>query len=88
MDMMLSRALYIWGKKSPDNKAKIEEWVETSIILLAEGKGKELASTTSDGISVSFSSAGLTNIEWLKILTQALSYFDKAPSNRATAIFI
>ena len=85
---MLSRALYTWGKKSPDNKSKLEEWLEDSVMLMAEGKGKELVSTTSDGISVAFSSQGLTNIEWFKILSHALSYFDKAPSSKATAIFI
>jgi hypothetical protein len=84
MDVMLARSLARWGAKSTENRDQLEEWLDEAILSIASGKGAAIQSTAGNGINVSFMSSGMTNAEWLNVLTLAIQYIDTPAVSKIT----
>ena len=84
MDVMLARSLAKWVSINPDNRSKLEEWLEAAVLEIASGKGSQIQSTAANGINVSFHSGGMTNSGWFNTLTLALQYVDAPAVSKIT----
>lgn len=77
MDLQLSKSLYRWALNKPENRDKLETWLEDALEQMAAGKGKEVANTSANGVSVAFQAG--TVADWFSTLSQALTYLDSKP---------
>jgi len=81
MDITLAKSLYRWAKDRPENRVKLETWLEEAITQIAAGKGKEVSNTSANGVTVAFQSSGTVS-DWFATLSQALTYLDSAPMSK------
>ena len=86
MNLTLAKSLYVWAKGNPDNQQLLLDWLNTAIVQLADGSGKEVISVMGNGISTAFSS-GQTLQDWINALSQAIAYLEKAPVSKVVGIF-
>lgn len=84
MDVVLARSLARWGSKSVENREQLEDWLDEAVIAIAQGKGSVVQSTAANGMNVSFSSSGMSNAEWLSVLTLAIQYIDTPSVSKIT----
>ena len=86
--MDLSKALYTWANNCDERKEQLSDWLDTAIVSIATSSGKTVASTTANGLAVSFMSNSLTLEEWVTALTRALDMLNGIGIKRkATQIF-
>ena len=85
MDVELAKSLYKWAYNKPENRDKLEEWQEAALVAIAAGKGKDVQSTTSNGVAVAFSTKG-TVTDWFNTLSKALSFLDSKPVNKIRGV--
>lgn len=85
-------ALRRHGAESPENKKQLQEWKKTTLMLLAENAGSDIASGSGNGVSFAkaLGGASMTNAEWFQVLDEALQYIDAGftPSSRTIARII
>ena len=82
--MTLQYSLYLYAKGNAERKAALETMLDEAFTAVAEGKGEQVVSTSTNGVSVTFGSKSMTNAEWFAILTEALQMLDKGVSGRKT----
>jgi len=82
MDVELSKSLYKWARNKPENKAKLERYLDEALEAIAEGRGKDVQSTSSNGVAVAFSTKGLTVTEWFNTVSKALDFIANPPVNK------
>jgi hypothetical protein len=80
--MSLGRSLYIWAKSCAGRQDQLQEWLDTAIMKAASGQGKTVASTTANGVSVSFMTNSLTIDEWIAALIEAIGLIENPITNR------
>ena len=85
-DLLLARNLYKWARGNEERIAKIETWQDLALEQIAAGNGKEVASTSGNGVSITFS-ANQSNQDWFNTLTQALAYLTQgAPVSKVVGL--
>jgi len=80
MDLVLAKTLFRWAKCNTDRQSQLEGWLDVAIANIAQGKGGSVVSTTANGISVTFSTNGLTNSQWASTLGRALDMIERGTS--------
>lgn len=88
--MSISNALVLWAGCDQTKVDQLRAWQTSALESIAEGNGSIVASTTANGVSVSFNTGKLTVGEWFAVLTEAINLIDNPTSNRTrtTARFI
>lgn len=81
MDTLLAKNIYKWAYGNDARIAQLEDWQDTALAQIAAGGGKDVVSTSGNGIAVQFSQ-GKTSQDWFNTLTAALGYIsnNQAPS--------
>lgn len=74
--MELSKILYLWARACPERREQLQEWLDIAVTKCATGQGATLASSTANGISVTFMSDSMTIVEWMSELSQAILTLD------------
>ena len=86
MDHLLANNLYKYAKGNAEKIAKLESWQELALLEIVGNKGAQLASTSANGVSVAFTSTGMSNQDWFNTLTSALNYINQGgPITRTVA---
>jgi hypothetical protein len=75
-DLPLARNLYKWACGNEERIAKLESWQDSVLEQIAAGNGKEIVSTSGNGLSIGFS-ANQSNQDWFNVLTVALAYLNQ-----------
>jgi exonuclease V gamma subunit len=86
MDTSLAKSLYRWAYAKPENREQIEAWLETAVAAMAAGKGKEVAATSANGVSVAFQSNSMSVASWFSTLSAALAYLDTRPVSKIAGV--
>lgn len=86
--MDTATALYIWAKGKPERRIRLEEWQDAAVMQIAAGGGKDVISTSTNGVSVAFNGAsGTTAQAWFEHVTLALQYLDRNPVSKIKGVF-
>jgi len=80
MDLVLAKTLFRWAKCNTERQQQLEGWLDAAILNIAQGKGGSVVSTTANGISVTFSTNGLTNNTWAATVGRALEMIERGTS--------
>jgi hypothetical protein len=64
-----------YAGRSPENKAKVELWLDEAIQSVADGKGGDVISASSNGASFSKDQA-MSTFEWMNTLDEALKLLE------------
>ena len=74
-----------YGEISPENKAKLELWLEEAIESMATNQGGQVSSASANGASFSLRPDGMTNAEWAGALDRALQMIELGLKSTKTA---
>lgn len=87
--MTLSQSLYLYASTCQENRDKLQDWFNDAIIKIAQGEGKTIASTTANGVSVTFMSNGLTLEDWANTLAEVIQRLNNPTKlrNKSVQIF-
>lgn len=72
----LINTLRRYGLRNPSNQLKLEAWLDEALEAVAEGKGADVVSASSNGASFT-RNAAMTTSEWASVLDQALLMIEK-----------
>lgn len=75
--MTLVKSLYLYAKGNAERTATLESMLDEAFSAIADGKGEQVTSTSTNGVSITFGSKSMTNAEWFGVLTEALQMIDK-----------
>lgn len=82
--MTLSKSIYRYAKGNAEKIATLETMLDEAFAAIAEGKGEQVTSTSTNGVSVSFGSKSMTNAEWFSVLTEAMTMLQVGSSGNKT----
>lgn len=87
--MSISKALVLWAGCDQTRLDQLRTWQTGALESIVEGNGALVASTTANGVSVSFNTGKMTVSEWFTALTEAINSIENPTANktRTTAIF-
>lgn len=87
--MNLSRVLYLWAKNCDERKEQLQIWLDDAIVKCAQNGGQTIASSTANGLAVTFMNNSLTLVEWATALSTAIEIINhpKLGNNKAIQIF-
>jgi hypothetical protein len=69
------RGLIRWGQASPENRAKLQTWLDETVAAIAENRGGHVTSGSANGVSFTQLPA-MTNAEWFEVLDQVIQHID------------
>ena len=87
MNLTLAKSLYVWARGNPDNQQLLYDWLNASVLEIANGNGQTVANTMANGVSVGFNTSGMSIADWFTTVTQAIGYLEKAPVSKVVGIF-
>ena len=67
------KSLYLWARGDADRLIQLETWQTSTLEAIANGLGKEVVSTSGNGVSVAFG-ANQTNQTFFNNLTMVIHY--------------
>lgn len=76
--MTIGKALYLWAKGDEFRAEQLRDWRDEALLSIAAGKGKELQSSSANGMSMTFAT-GSTVLQWFEALSTAISLIEKPP---------
>jgi len=79
-------SLIKYGNLSPENKAKLEVWLENAINQVGEGNGSQIISASANGASFTTDAGGMTNLEWFNCLTMVLEHINNGTFPQSISI--
>lgn len=84
--MDLKTSLYLWARNSEERIQLLNDWLDDAIMKCATSDGLTVASTTTNGVAVSFMSDSLTLIDWIEALTGAIEMITNPLTGKRKAI--
>ena len=71
-----------YANRSDENKKRVEMWLDEAILAVADGKGGDIVSASSNGASFSKDQA-MSTYEWMNTLDEALKLVEAGVKSTA-----
>lgn len=78
--------MYLWAKNDTEKQQLLEDWFDEAVTKCAQNMGQDLASTSANGVSVSFMSSSMTIEQWLMALSGAIEAIKNPTTLRRKAV--
>lgn len=87
--MDISKSLALWANRClAERKDLLNQWLDEAILAAVNSGGQSVASTSTNGVAITFATNGMTLDEWIAALTNALAILENPQTIQRKAIQI